>query len=255
MSAMEFVESWFDAWNQQDPKGIADHLTRDGCYIDVPENAQSNHDELLHSLGEFFSRFDQRYELIGEVLHSANTVAFQYRILSCGRSKAVYAGAEFITLSGDAAMAITDYYEVPGGEPRIPAARARQLKKYAKSGLNPGQMRIYKERLEAVMRTQQAYLEPDLTLPRLASLVDCSVNHLSQVINAGLGMSFFEYLNQHRIRHAQTLLVKPGQQPNAILNIAFAAGFNSNSAFYCAFKKLTGKTPAQYRRAQLNKTH
>ena len=105
------------------------------------------------------------------------------------------------------------------------------------------------------MQSQQAFLRSDLTLPKLAEAVDCSVNHLSQVINSGFGTSFFDYLNQHRIERARELLTKLDGRSNAILNIAFTVGFNSNSAFYAAFKKCVGQTPAQYRRAQLTKPH
>ncbi len=116
-------------------------------------------------------------------------------------------------------------------------------------------MLMYKQRLETIMQSQQAYLRPDLTLPRLAETVNCSVNHLSQVINSGFDMSFFDYLNQYRIAHARKLLARIDSQGNAILNIAFTVGFNSNSAFYAAFKKCVGQTPAQYRRAQMKPTH
>ena len=70
-----------------------------------------------------------------------------------------------------------------------------------------------------------------------------------------LGMSFFDYLNRYRIRHAMDLLTKHHDHGDVILNIAFAVGFNSNSAFYAAFKKCVGQTPAQYRRSQLDKPH
>ena len=68
-------------------------------------------------------------------------------------------------------------------------------------------------------------------------------------------MSFFDYLNQYRIQYARELLTRLDGQSNAILNIAFTVGFNSNSAFYAAFKKNVGQTPAEYRRAQLQKVH
>jgi AraC-like DNA-binding protein len=68
-------------------------------------------------------------------------------------------------------------------------------------------------------------------------------------------MSFFDYLNQYRIQYARELLTRLDGQSGAILNIAFTVGFNSNSAFYAAFKKYVGQTPAEYRRAQLQKPH
>ena len=264
MQAAQFVGSYFDAWNHRDPKGVADHLTADGIYCDIPENVQRSHDELVTSLTEFFSNDRHRYELIGEILAKGNTIAFQYQICPPGNadeqsSATLVSGAEFMTLNGDAAMTITDYYDVPGlaRPPKLArlASHQAQKNKYAKSGLDAAQLLDYKTRLEKIMHEQQAYLRPDLTLPRLATAVQCSVNHLSQVINAGFGMSFFDYLNQHRIQHARTLLGKLDERNGAILNIAFTVGFNSNSAFYAAFKKCVGQTPAQYRRLQEDKPH
>jgi AraC-like DNA-binding protein len=264
MRAADFVESYFDAWNHSDPKGVADHLTADGIYCDVPENAQRSHDELITNLAEFFSANRHRYELIGEILSSSDTIAFQYRMVPLGKvdkgeQKYSRRGSEFMTLHGDAAMTITDYYDVPGTEKTLGIARMASRNvgknKYAKSGLNDHQLIAYKQRLEEIMRLQRVFLWPDLTLPKLAETVDCSINHLSQVINSGFGMSFFDYLNQYRIERAQELLAKLDGEGGAILNIAFTVGFNSNSAFYAAFKKCVGQTPAQYRRAQMQVRH
>ena len=264
MRATEFVEGYFDAWNHRDPKGVADHLTADGIYCDIPGHAQRSHDELITSLIDFFSNYRHRYELIGDILTSRDTIAFQYKMYPLGnaeknRSPNAYRGAEFMTLHGDAAMTIIDYYDIPGIGQASPPGQLTSSKiqahKYAKSGLNNQQLVEYKHRLEQIMLSQQAFLKSDLTLPKLAEAVDCSVNHLSQVINSGFGMSFFDYLNQYRIEQAKELLTKLDGQSSAILNIAFTVGFNSNSAFYTAFKKYVGQTPAQYRRARSKKSH
>lgn len=264
MHATEFVASYFDAWNHFDPKGVADHLTADGIYCDIPENVQRTHDELITNLSDFFCNYRLRYELIGEVLTCSNTIAFQYQVYPFGENKKsvspdAYRGAEFMTLHGDAAVTITDYYDIPGMTRPLQLARltsrVKHKHKYAKSGLNNAQLLDYKHRLEQIMQTRHAYLWPELTLPKLAKAVDCSVNHLSQVINSGFGMSFFDYLNQFRIEHAKELMTGLDGQSNAILNIAFTVGFNSNSAFYAAFKKCVGQTPAQYRRSLFNRSH
>lgn len=264
MHATRFVESYFEAWNDRDPKGVADHLAADGIYRDIPEKLQRSHDELISSLSDFFAHDRYQYELIGDILTSSNSIAFQYRMSSfdVGEESALagsYRGAEFMTLNGDAAITITDYYDIPGMA--RPASIAQEAEgrspqhKYAKSGLSATQLDEFKDRLETLMRSEEAFLGSDLTLPKLAAAVDCSVNHLSQVINSGFGMSFFDYLNQHRVEHAKKLLSEYNGYNSAILNVAFASGFNSNSAFYAAFKKCIGQTPAQYRRARLKKSH
>ena len=250
MRKTEFVESYFDAWNHRDSKGIADHLSSEGVYCDVPENTQSSADEWIDSLDDFFVEFRHRYELIGEIQKSKNTVAFQYRMFLYKNSKTekpiTYHGAEFITLNGDEAMTITDYYDIPVKP---------QSNKYAKSGLTRHQLLTHKQQLDQIMQSRQEYLRSGLTLPKLAEAVGCSVNILSQVMNSGFGTSFFDYLNRYRIEHARNLLENSDSQCDAILTIAFTVGFNSNSAFYSAFKKHVGMTPAQYRQSYLKIQH
>ena len=264
MHTTRFVESYFDAWNHQDPKGVADHLADGGIYCDVPKNERQTHDELISYLRAFFAHDQSQYQLLGDIMTSRDSIAFQYRVsgVSNGANKELagsFCGAEFMTLSGDSAITITDYYEISGMTSPTGLAQAANgdslRHEYAKSGLNASQLDEFKRRLENVMKTESVFLRSDLTLPKLAAAVDCSVNHLSQVINSGFGMSFFDYLNQHRIEYAKNLLSQYDGVNGAILNVAFAAGFNSNSAFYAAFKKCIGQTPAQFRRAQARNSH
>lgn len=250
MQANKFVKSYFEAWNHADPKGVADHLAPDGVYLDTSVNIPRAHDDLIVTLSKFFADFPQRYELIGDVLSSKNTIAFQYRVrpsqdIENEESSSTYCGAEFMTLIGDSAVEITDYYDLP---------QRVNLDKYAKSGLRREQLHAYMQRLDVMMESEHAYLMPDLTLPLLAESVGCSVNHLSQVINSGFDMSFFDYVNHYRVNHAKEMLLQIDRKNGAILNIAFSVGFNSNSAFYAAFKKHVGMTPAAFRRCNNKRT-
>lgn len=258
MSSSHFVQSYFDAWNHRDPVAVADHLADDGTFCDVPRQTLHSHDELIIDLEQFFSRYRHRYELIGDVLEGPNTIAFQYlmfppALTKKGRSGDTVCGAEFFSLRGDIAMTIHDYYRAPEGARPADALdlmrQGAQPAKYLKSGLNEKQVATYKERLLQIMQAEQVYLQPDLTLHKLAQVVDCSVNHLSQVLNAGFGKSFFDFLSQYRVEHAKGLLSGVHARSSAVLNVAFAVGFSSNSAFYSAFKKHVGQTPARYRQA------
>ena len=237
MRAKNFVESYFEAWNDRDPRAVADHLASDGTYRDIPENEERDQEQLIVSLKSFFSSFRHRYRPIGELVKAKGTIAFQYEAL--GPHNVRYRGAEFMCLKGDAALMITDYYDF--------TAQSAPCQKYAKSGLDSEQQQKYSRQLEDIMKSKQAFLRSDLTLPKLAEEVGCSGNHLSQVINSEFGASFFEYLNQYRIDYARELLSGADSRNSSILDVAFTVGFNSNSAFYTAFKKHTGMTPAQYR--------
>ena len=257
MLGAKFVESYFDAWNNRDARRVAYHLASNGIYFDFPDNLRYSREQLLSRLSTFFASNTLQYELIGEILTGKNTIAFQYRVSSfqsdsCQEPAGDSFGSEFVTLQGDRAIRIADYYESadkPRSESPARIVTGNSFgEKYAKSGLNSAQMEKYKRRLIHLMQAEKAYLRPDLTLPVLAELVGCSVNHLSQVVNSGFGMSFFEFLNQNRVDHAKGLLLEYGGHDRDILSIAFAVGFNSNSSFYTAFKKCSGQTPAQYRR-------
>jgi AraC-like DNA-binding protein len=255
LRAAEFVESYFDAWNHHDARLVADHFTADGIYCDIPEQQQHSRDELLSTLNGFFASNNHHYELIGEILTGRASIAFQYCVSSSDAFANNFFGAEFVKLDGDGAIRILDYYSMPGDV--RPADNTHLVsssafpQKYVKSGLSDEQMAHYKNRLANLMRIEKAFLKPDLTLPGLAALAGCSVNHLSQVINSGFGMGFFDYLNQHRVEYAKQLLGRPDGRHRSILSIAFAAGFNSNSSFYAAFRKASGQTPARFRQSQL----
>jgi AraC-like DNA-binding protein len=262
MHAAEFVSSYIDAWNRQDAQAIADHLAENGTYLDIPLHQNMPREQLVAYLDEQFELETNRYELTGEVLTGENTIAFQYKVYprqSGSEQEAIWFGAEFITLSNGAAIEIADYYEQrneqPSGSPIANAAGARRVQRYAKSGLGTGQMEAVKSQLNELMEKDKIYLRPDLTLPELAEVLGCTVNHLSQAINAGFGVSFFDYINAQRVQDAMRLLSQESSAAGTVLDVALQVGFNSTSTFYVAFKKVTGKTPAQYRQQDASGNH
>lgn len=255
MHAAKFVESYIDAWNHSDPKGVAEHLVKNGIYCDIPANQQHSGDALVANLSEFFASGSHSYHLIGDVLSNELSIAFQYRMSSLDGQGDDWFGAEFMTLKGDGAIKIADYYDPTYSIGAIGSGLVKSsnppLQKYAKSGLDKEQLQRYTSRLAILMADKKIFLQPDLTLPKLAAMVGCSVNHLSQAVNSGFHMSFFDFLNSYRIEEAKLMLRQRDGRADSILDVSFAVGFNSNSAFYAAFKKSTGQTPAQFRRGFL----
>jgi AraC-like DNA-binding protein len=119
--------------------------------------------------------------------------------------------------------------------------------KYKTSSLTAARAEQILKRLSAL---NTELLDPDLSLPVLAELTGAAPHHLSQVLNERLGQSFFEYLAVRRVQAAQQMLKDAATRNLKIEELAERVGFNSRSAFATAFKKITGATPSDYRRAQ-----
>ncbi|MEA4889809.1 MAG: AraC family transcriptional regulator [Clostridiaceae bacterium] len=88
------------------------------------------------------------------------------------------------------------------------------------------------------------YQEP-LTLPHLASHFHMSPFYLCKIFRASTGFTIIEYLNQVRIKEAQSQL---RQSRGSVLDIAGAVGFGSISHFGRVFKENTGVSPLVYRK-------
>ncbi len=120
--------------------------------------------------------------------------------------------------------------------------------KYLRSGLDRETSLVFLNELTSYMQTNKPYLEGELVLSELAQQLGISANYLSQVINEQLEVNFYDFINGYRVEEAKQLMVSAGQEKLNILSIALDSGFNSKSAFYTAFKKVTSMTPGQYRK-------
>lgn len=101
--------------------------------------------------------------------------------------------------------------------------------------------------LEEHIIADQKYLDPLLSLEKLASDLSMSTGHLSKLINVYSGQNFSDYINEYRVEQSKKLLSDTTFQPYTIVAIGLECGFNSKSTFYTAFKKFTGQTPSDYR--------
>ena len=110
------------------------------------------------------------------------------------------------------------------------------------------------EKLTEFMRTHKPYLEPHITVERLAIKLNVSPKLLSATINSELQMNFFELISNYRVVEAKQRLADASLQEKPICEIMKSCGFNSKSVFNQAFKKSVGVTPSIYRMqcAQVN---
>jgi AraC-like DNA-binding protein len=85
-----------------------------------------------------------------------------------------------------------------------------------------------------------------LSLTKVAKFSNISGNHLSEKFKEVTGINFVDYIARKRVGKARDLLWNSNLR---ISEIAFAVGFQSLSQFNRVFKKLTEKSPSQFRAA------
>lgn len=103
-------------------------------------------------------------------------------------------------------------------------------------------------KLEAAAREMlertQIYLDPDLTVQRIARRLSVPERNLSSAINAHKGMNVSQYVNGFRLAHAAQLLRDTDASVSKVMT---QAGFLTRSNFYREFQRVYGQSPASYR--------
>ena len=91
------------------------------------------------------------------------------------------------------------------------------------------------------------HLGEEISLMKVADLVNISPNYLSEKFKRVTGLNFVDYVARRRLEKACDLL---RDRQLRISEIAFAVGFQSLSQFNRVFRRLSGKSPTEYRAAQ-----
>ncbi|TAL39850.1 MAG: AraC family transcriptional regulator [Spirochaetes bacterium] len=111
------------------------------------------------------------------------------------------------------------------------------------AGVDTGVLRA---QLVALMEDEKFYCDEDLSLKRLADALEVTPHQLSEFLNDRFGKNFSTFVNGYRILESQRILLE--EPARSTLSVAYAAGFNSYTSFYNAFRKSTGMSPGEYRK-------
>ena len=99
-------------------------------------------------------------------------------------------------------------------------------------------------RLNDLMRNDQLFLDPNLTVQRLARRLHLPARNISAAVNRAKGMNVSQYVNTFRLAYAADLLVN---ENDSVANIAQRSGFLSRSNFYREFQRVYDQSPTEYR--------
>jgi len=92
------------------------------------------------------------------------------------------------------------------------------------------------------------YKDPNLTVESISQVVGFSTNYVRTIFKDYTGDSLTNFINNMRFNEVKRMLMNTNYPAK---KIAENVGFASSRYFYTAFKKLTGKSPDEYRKIKL----
>lgn len=131
----------------------------------------------------------------------------------------------------------------------VPKTRDAVAAAYAQTTLARIDRDAVAARLRLLFEEQQIHRDDSLSLASVAGMLELSPHQLSELVNTEFGLGFSRFVRRYRVETAKKMLV---EEPRAsVLSVGMAAGFNSQSSFYVAFKEQVGVVPGEYRRQRL----
>lgn len=101
--------------------------------------------------------------------------------------------------------------------------------------------------LKSAVKSTYYYRDPELSLTSLAEKLGLTAHELSRIINTVLKKTFNDFINEFRVAEVIRKMQDPAHDRLTLLGIAYDSGFNSKATFNRTFRKMTGKSPAQYK--------
>jgi transcriptional regulator GlxA family with amidase domain len=106
------------------------------------------------------------------------------------------------------------------------------------------------ESITNAVASNELYLDSNINVETLAKSLGYKTRDLSEIVNSESGGTFYEFINGFRVEKAKSLLHSEQERRTSIEAIALLCGFKSRSSFYEYFRRVTGKSPGEYRNLQ-----
>jgi len=106
------------------------------------------------------------------------------------------------------------------------------------------------QKITSIIEGKKMYLNENLMLEDIAKELDMHSKYISYSINTTSGKSFFDFINQYRVKEFNSEVLKPINRQFTYITIAYNCGFGSKSAFNRAYKNQMGVSPSEYLKTQ-----
>ncbi len=124
--------------------------------------------------------------------------------------------------------------------------------KYSSSPLSVEKKEDINKLLEEAINEEKIFLNPDITLGKLAQKLGVNSKYLSQVIHEYYNSGFADFINHLRVKEAARLLSSNSYRHLSIEGISEMVGFKNKSSFNIYFKKFMNVTPSFFSRTSAN---
>lgn len=113
---------------------------------------------------------------------------------------------------------------------------------------NPALFDSHFLKINELVLSESLYRNENLGIEDLAGRMEMSTGYVSKIIKSALDKSFPLWINELRVAEVKAMFEEGDYHHYTTLSIGLEAGFKSKSAFYAAFKKITGESPAKFRK-------
>lgn len=176
-----------------------------------------------------------------------HTAFIQYRLVMQGAS---YRCSEAITIKDGLIFQINEYGVLIRDDEQQsqPNGHSQDRSAISRLGLSARELANLSQDLQQHFNESQPFLNPELNLQQVADETGYTRNQISYFLNKVSGQSFYQYVHQARIEYLLKKIENSQTSQNLpnIDQLAYEAGFNSLSAFYKHFRRITGLSPKAY---------
>lgn len=115
-----------------------------------------------------------------------------------------------------------------------------------KARLSPVDSEILIKKLDSLMINEKIFLQNNLTLREVSGILKTSTNNISWLLNNVYKTTFYDFINNYRIREFVKSIDDNKHLNHTILALSMDVGFNSKSTFNKVFKTVMNDTPSNF---------